>query len=279
MNKLNARAAAIALACVILFAGAAHAAQEPALDCSSDMLNQHELNQCAHMGYQEADKELNAAYKKLMAMIGSDADAKKALIAAERAWIAFRDAECAHQASGLQGGSMQPMIVSYCLASMTRQRTMTLKKQYSMNMEGDPTEYSMDTLMPIETAARSYSIRLADENPDREYDVIGGGFPCEVYASGVGEIVTADCERQVAEIMAGERFASVWTTLHPLDCDGCHVRDAAPGAVFLLMREGGEWTGLAWALTPEDAIVDAALVKKYGMTEDEIGPVGWGAAQ
>ncbi len=43
--------------------------------------------------------------------------------AAERAWIAFRDAECAFSASGGEGGSAYPMTVSMCAAHLTTART------------------------------------------------------------------------------------------------------------------------------------------------------------
>ena len=76
--------------------------------------NQMEMNQCAANDYRSADKELNAYYSKL--------EKTKELIAAERAWIAYRDTECAYQVKAVEGGSIAPLIQSSCLADLTRQR-------------------------------------------------------------------------------------------------------------------------------------------------------------
>ena len=54
----------------------------------------------------EADKKLNAVYREIRSRLGDDPDARKLLVAAERAWIGFRDAECAFSASGVEGGSV-----------------------------------------------------------------------------------------------------------------------------------------------------------------------------
>ena len=75
---------------------------------------QMELNQCAANEYKAADRDLNAYYSKL--------EKTNELVAAERAWIAYRDAECAYQAKAVEGGSMAPMIYSSCLADLTKQR-------------------------------------------------------------------------------------------------------------------------------------------------------------
>jgi len=75
---------------------------------------QMELNQCAANDYRAADRDLNAYYSKL--------EKTKELVAAERAWIAYRDAECAYQAKAVEGGSMAPMVHASCLTELTKQR-------------------------------------------------------------------------------------------------------------------------------------------------------------
>lgn len=42
---------------------------------------------------------------------------------AQRAWLAFRDANCACQAFEMQGEAIYPAIHYGCLAQMTRQRS------------------------------------------------------------------------------------------------------------------------------------------------------------
>ncbi len=41
---------------------------------------------------------------------------------AQQAWIALRDADCAFLASGAEGGSMQPMLVSQCMTDKSVER-------------------------------------------------------------------------------------------------------------------------------------------------------------
>ncbi|UCI30370.1 lysozyme inhibitor LprI family protein [Mesorhizobium sp. B4-1-4] len=101
---------------VVLAATAAVRAQE--CDRSDD--SQQMMNICAGEDYQAADARLNKAYQDL---IGSDdADDKRLLQAAQRAWIAFRDVECAHTTAASQGGSIHALEVSQCLTRLTNER-------------------------------------------------------------------------------------------------------------------------------------------------------------
>ena len=75
---------------------------------------QMEMNQCAANDYRSADRDLNAFYSKL--------EKSKELVSAERAWITYRDAECAYQVKAVEGGSMAPMVQALCLADLTKQR-------------------------------------------------------------------------------------------------------------------------------------------------------------
>ena len=57
-----------------------------------------------------------------------DAHALDLLRKAQRAWIAFRDAECTYDTVGDEGGSIQPMDYSLCLTRLTKLRTAQLKQ-------------------------------------------------------------------------------------------------------------------------------------------------------
>jgi uncharacterized protein YecT (DUF1311 family) len=100
------------------------AAQQKARDCD-DARTQLEMNFCAADQYRAADAEMNRAYAQLRAAV--DAEERAALLAAQRAWLRFRDAHCAYEAAGVRGGSMEPMVRSGCLAAVTRERTRQLK--------------------------------------------------------------------------------------------------------------------------------------------------------
>jgi uncharacterized protein YecT (DUF1311 family) len=87
---------------------------------------QAEMNQTAGKGYYKADAELNKVYKVLMSKL--DEKGKSLLIKAENDWIKYRDSHCKFEASFYEGGSMQPMIYSGCLESVTMDRIKELKE-------------------------------------------------------------------------------------------------------------------------------------------------------
>ncbi|HVK90936.1 MAG TPA: lysozyme inhibitor LprI family protein [Mycoplana sp.] len=123
---------------VALFAPAASAQDaEPELDCAN-AVTQMEMNLCAQVDYEAADDELNRAYRAAMkVMETTDADlgeidpaypgAVGALKKAQRAWIPYRDAHCELAGFEARGGSLEPMLVSACLADLTLKRTQELE--------------------------------------------------------------------------------------------------------------------------------------------------------
>ncbi len=90
-----------------------------------DARTQLEMNECADREYRKADAELNRVYQQLVRASGGT-DAK--LKAAQLAWIKFRDAECDYKAAFNEGGSMQSMTYSFCLADVTAARTKQLRE-------------------------------------------------------------------------------------------------------------------------------------------------------
>jgi uncharacterized protein YecT (DUF1311 family) len=108
--KQSAVSAFLFFALGAALSGQAHAA------CPGD--TQMEMNECAANDYNAADKELGKFYAKL--------EKSKELVAAERAWISYRDAECAYQMKAVEGGSMAPMVQAVCLADLTNRRLQQL---------------------------------------------------------------------------------------------------------------------------------------------------------
>jgi uncharacterized protein YecT (DUF1311 family) len=104
------------------------------IDCTSPMAQQ-DMNYCAEKDFEAADAELNAVWKEARkAAKAIDAEqpgdlkgADKALLAAQRGWIAYRDGQCELAGFEARGGSMEPMLVSGCKAELTRARTKELK--------------------------------------------------------------------------------------------------------------------------------------------------------
>jgi uncharacterized protein YecT (DUF1311 family) len=90
------------------------------------------MNICADDAFKSADKALNAQYAQTRkAVLAYDAEGDKLLIAAQRAWVSFRDAHCAAASFSFKGGSMEPYIKGICLATVTEARTEQLKKMLS----------------------------------------------------------------------------------------------------------------------------------------------------
>ncbi|MFW8615899.1 MULTISPECIES: lysozyme inhibitor LprI family protein [Mesorhizobium] len=100
-------------ACLVLLA-AASVARAQECDRSDD--SQQMMNICAGEDYQAADARLNTAYQNLTS--SDDANGKRLLQVAQRAWITFRDAECAHSTAASEGGSIHSMEVSQCLTQI-----------------------------------------------------------------------------------------------------------------------------------------------------------------
>ena len=119
-------------------ANAVLAEDDPPLDCANAMA-QADMNQCAYLDFEKADKELNQVYKQALK---SQADldqqsaemnpdyvgAVKALKKAQRAWIDYRDGQCEGVGYQAAGGSMQPMLIDGCKAQLTQTRTKELKE-------------------------------------------------------------------------------------------------------------------------------------------------------
>ncbi|NTJ43098.1 lysozyme inhibitor LprI family protein [Agrobacterium larrymoorei] len=131
MPRLSVGGSLLALLLIGVASGAS-AEEQP--NCA-EPTTQMDMNQCAGLDYEKADKALNAQYQALRKVLGErDKDADEgakgyndALVAAQRAWVAFRDANCDLAGFQARGGSMEPMLVSSCLADMSRKRTEELK--------------------------------------------------------------------------------------------------------------------------------------------------------
>lgn len=81
---------------------------------------QFEMNQEEAKNYAKADAELNRVYAKLIKKLDKEGVAK--LKKAQRAWIAYRDAEMEFSGDSARGGSMQPMLYSGTGAHLTKDR-------------------------------------------------------------------------------------------------------------------------------------------------------------
>ena len=118
--------------CVLLMDAPASSEDARPVDCKNAE-TQTDMNICAADDFKKADKALNAqwlATRKAAvawdAPVGSGKPshgAEERLLKAQRAWLAYRDSQCEALGFTVEGGSMQPLVVSSCLADLTRKRT------------------------------------------------------------------------------------------------------------------------------------------------------------
>ncbi len=104
-------------------------------DCASSP-TQTEMDLCEDAAQKRADAELNKAYREIIERLKDNEETKQLLIASQRLWLRFRDAECAFMASGVEGGSIYPTIVQSCRTTMTADRIKGLAV-YLKCAEGD----------------------------------------------------------------------------------------------------------------------------------------------
>jgi uncharacterized protein YecT (DUF1311 family) len=131
----------VALAAQALLAGRTPAAAKdemPNVDCAKAQ-STYEINFCAENEFKKADAALNAAYKTALADVTASGGDKpydrksweEALRASQRAWVAFRDADC----RGLmpmewQGGTGTTAAELGCMAQLTIARAKDLRDRY-----------------------------------------------------------------------------------------------------------------------------------------------------
>lgn len=99
------------------------------VDCAAAE-TQVEMTFCAEQDWQDADADLNDAYKAAMAVMqqtdaalpADQQGAEVALREAQRAWIIFRDQGCAAEGYQMHGGTVEPMVIYECRARLSQSR-------------------------------------------------------------------------------------------------------------------------------------------------------------
>lgn len=102
-------------------AGSAQCQQAPGGDTTQGIAT------CAMAEHAAWDTVLNREYKGARNAYGADPTAAASLRDAQRAWIAWRDAECTFQHDRYGGGSMRTIAAANCRMSMTAQRALELR--------------------------------------------------------------------------------------------------------------------------------------------------------
>jgi uncharacterized protein YecT (DUF1311 family) len=117
----------------LLSASVAHG-EEPKPDPCATQTNTVEINYCAKLMLDEKDKELNAAYQKLLTILvpySKDdpvdyTGVRRQLVEAQRNWVAFRDNDCKAKYTLNEQGTIRNVVYLGCLIEHTEQRTKQL---------------------------------------------------------------------------------------------------------------------------------------------------------
>ena len=119
---------------VIVFGGTARADEKLNCDDSTNM-NQSQMNMCWYQEFAKADAALNEIWPEVKVFAKSlDQDASEgdqtgadALLKSQRAWLVYREQQCALESFTSRGGSMQPMLNTGCKTALTNARVSELK--------------------------------------------------------------------------------------------------------------------------------------------------------
>ncbi|HYP52270.1 MAG TPA: lysozyme inhibitor LprI family protein [Pyrinomonadaceae bacterium] len=138
--RLFAMSAALVL-CASLVMLAPAQRRRPRRDCYDTAQTQAAMNQCAAKELEQADAELNRVYRQLLEANKEDRLFVEKMTQAERAWVAFRDAQMDALYPPVDNppasyGSVFPMCYGRAKAKLTRERTQQLKAMLDVR-EGD----------------------------------------------------------------------------------------------------------------------------------------------
>ena len=93
--------------------------------------NTIEINACAKQEFDAQDRSLNIAYQKVLGQIRTEStqSTTQKLVAAQRLWVQFRDADCMARESLFEGGTVHTVVYLQCLRDHTVQRIKDLDTQ------------------------------------------------------------------------------------------------------------------------------------------------------
>jgi uncharacterized protein YecT (DUF1311 family) len=103
-----------------------------------DKPSQTAMTMCQAQVSERADAEMNQVWKQVYAQMQrsdreepattrSDLGFAPALLASQRAWLKYRDAECQIESYEWRGGSMQSFTYNQCTTALTQERTRQLR--------------------------------------------------------------------------------------------------------------------------------------------------------
>jgi uncharacterized protein YecT (DUF1311 family) len=108
----------------ILFAAALSSSPASNADLRCGSRNDQSERECFERLFARADSELNSAYSKVRSQLGRTD--RQTLLQTQRAWLRYRDGQCALESSMNRGGTLEITSEVACKARLTRDRTKQL---------------------------------------------------------------------------------------------------------------------------------------------------------
>ena len=99
-------------------------------DCTRTALTELEMERCAARSLEAADESLNRTYRSVISEL-SPAQSR-GLRAAQRAWVTYRDLDCASVRTGYGTGTGATLAGLNCLVRHTEDRTAQLRDLYGL---------------------------------------------------------------------------------------------------------------------------------------------------
>jgi uncharacterized protein YecT (DUF1311 family) len=131
---MSRTAAAFSLLVVSICVGSAQSRPTPQvskIETCATAKTQLEMNECSHAEDQRAEEEMNRLYRQLLTRASSNPVYRQKVEAAQKAWLAYRDAELEAkypaQDKRAEYGSVYPMCFANDRTDMTQQRIQEIK--------------------------------------------------------------------------------------------------------------------------------------------------------
>jgi uncharacterized protein YecT (DUF1311 family) len=103
-------------------------------ECLNNAPTQAAMDDCIGRTMKASDQKLNETYKALLAKVSKNG--ADHLRKAQRAWLAWRDAQCEFNTMGTSGGSINSSMYGLCIDELTQEQTRRLDAQIHCK-EGD----------------------------------------------------------------------------------------------------------------------------------------------
>ena len=124
--------AGLAIAGGLLLVVPGHAKADPAYDrCIDEARDDTQFAACGDQWVEREDRSLNAAWRELLPLVENPAD-HEALVAEQRAWIAFKDQSCNFLYSEYWGALGRQAYFPRCRAAVIAARTAELRESREM---------------------------------------------------------------------------------------------------------------------------------------------------